>query len=140
MSKSWLRKKVGFVMGKSETVDDKKSISGYRLLMDIVDRNVFEVEYSGVSLSEFEELCLWLKHEYNQSDVSRVGGKVIHRDPLILAEVVEDEPVFVEITDYKVRYRVNIYVETSNVDIKVLDAVKDKKLVYSEVKQPVLTL
>lgn len=109
----------------SETED-----MGYSLLMDIVDRKVFDVEDSSVSSEEFEELATWSYKEFKESTLTSISGRVIREDPLVIVEVVEDEPVFIEIHDYNVRYRVNLYHATQGVEIGVVEPVKDKELEY----------
>lgn len=115
-------------------------VMGYSLLMDIVDRKVFDVEDSSVSSEEFEGLATWSYKEFKESTLTSISGRVIREDPLVIVEVVEDEPVFIEIHDYNVRYRVNLYHATQEVEIEVVEPVKDKELEYQVSTKPVYVL
>lgn len=142
MGRKWIRKTVGKVAKTHESGKEPQvsNDEGYELLMDIIDRKVFSVEDSRVSSGEFERLSQWMVNEYQKATTTRVGGRVIKVDPMMMVEVIGDEPVFVEIHDYKARYRVNVYPETMEVDIQVLEPVKDKVLAYNKTPKAVLTL
>lgn len=116
---------------KEDTGDE-----GYQLLMGIVDRKVFDVEDSKVTSEEFNRLTSWSYEEFKQTKKISISGRVIREDPIVIVEVVEEQPVFIEIQDYKVRYRVNLYHETQEVEIEVIDPIKDKELGYKVATKP----
>lgn len=116
---------------KSEQVD------GYELLMSIIDRKVFDVEDSRVTGTDFNKLTQWAVSKFNTSEDVCLSGRVVMNDPLVIIEVIEEEPVFIEIHDYNVRYRVNLFHETQDVDVQVMEPVKDKELVYVKTNHPV---
>ena len=133
--------------GKLKEVFNKLSISrkgsysetedvGYSLLMDIVDRKVFDVEDSKVTSEEFNRLTSWSYGEFKQTTKISISGRVIREDPIVIVEVVEEQPVFIEIQDYKVRYRVNLYHETQEVEIEVIEPIRDKELGYKVATKP----
>ena len=107
-----------------------ESSKGYRLLMNIIDRRVFDVEDERVSEREFTVISDWIVGEYQKAVHTTISGRVIKAEPLLIAEVVGKEPVYVEVHDYGVKYRVNLYPETCDITIQVLEEVKAKKLAY----------
>lgn len=118
---------------KEEIKEDK----GYKTLMSVIDRKVFGVEDATITKGEFEELRGWIVREFKESPIEKrtLGGKVIKEKPLVIAEVIGEEPIFVEIEDFDVRYRVNIYLDRRDIDIRVLGSIKEDELKYGYKKE-----
>lgn len=135
-----ITKKIKGVFSKLKGTNDytkgNTGDEGYQLLMGIVDRKVFDVEDSKVTSDEFNRLTSWSYEEFKRTTKISISGRVIREDPLVIVEVVEDEPVFIEIQDYKVRYRVNLYHETQEVEIEVIEPIRDKELGYKVATKP----
>lgn len=135
-----ITKKIKGVLSKIKGANDytkgNTGDEGYQLLMGIVDRKVFDVEDSKVTSEEFNRLTSWSYEEFKQTKKISISGRVIREDPIVIVEVVEEQPVFIEIQDYKVRYRVNLYHETQEVEIEVIDPIKDKELGYKVATKP----
>lgn len=121
-------------VGIKEKVEEDK---GYKLLMSVVDRKVFGVEDESISGEEFKKLSRWVVSKFEEDELGErsLVGKVINKEPLILAEVIGGEPIFLEIHDYDVRYRVNIFEDRGDVDIRVLESIKEKELQYGYTRE-----
>lgn len=139
MSRYWVKNILSKLakVREGETKEVSHQRDGEQLLFRIIDRKVFDVEDSSVTEEEFMELTEWSVGEYNKSDINRLSGRLVSKDPEIYIEVVRDEPVFIEIHDYEVRYRVNIYHATQEVDIRVLEPIKEKELQFGGISQPI---
>lgn len=135
MNNRWFKR-----LSNNSNKPSKDTDEGYTLLMDIIDRKVFDVEDDGVTSEEFGLLSDWMVNEYDKATVSSISGRVVKEDPVILVEVVERQPIYIEIHDYKVRYRVNLYPSTEEVTIQVLDTVKEKELGYNLKPQVIINL
>lgn len=145
MSRKWIQSKYQQFKKKAQSQTQKSKVrvenkEGYQTLLSVIDRKVFDVEDATVTEQEFHLISNWALGEYNQSTLNSLSGKVIQDDPMLIVEVIESLPVYIEVNDYKAKYRVNLYHQTSEVDIQVLNPIKEPVLQYTSSAQPVITL